>query len=79
MQTLFGMEIIKVPLFKQVQARRHRKKRINKKWLKRYGTKIIQIRPKSESDEYLVGMGKIFVPEELWDVFQKQLYSLRKG
>lgn len=24
-----------------VQARRHRKKRINKKWLKRYGTKTV--------------------------------------
>jgi hypothetical protein len=76
MQTFCGMEIIKVPLFKQVQARRHRKKRINKKWLKRYGMKMIQIRPKS--DEYWVGKGKIFVPEELWDVFQKQLYSLGK-
>lgn len=30
---------VEVP--KLVQARTHKKKRINKKWLKRYGTKVI--------------------------------------
>lgn len=29
--------------YKQVQIKRHKKKRINKKWLKRYGTKPVPI------------------------------------
>lgn len=31
---------------KRVQARRHKKKRINKKWLKRYGYKTVRIKSK---------------------------------
>lgn len=30
---------VEVPTY--VQARKHKKRRINKKWLKRYGTKVI--------------------------------------
>lgn len=33
--------IITDMITKDVQARKHRKKRINKKWLKRYGYKIV--------------------------------------
>ncbi len=29
--------------YKQVQVKKHKKKRINKKWLKRYGTKPVPI------------------------------------
>lgn len=29
--------------YKQVQIKRHKKKRINKKWLKRYGTKPVPV------------------------------------
>lgn len=44
---LFGQEIIIMPKeylsepSGYTQARSHRKKRINKKWLKRYGTKAV--------------------------------------
>lgn len=76
MQMFCGMEVIKVPLFKQVQAKTHRCKRINKKWLKCYGMKLVQIRKRSDS--YWVGMNKIMVPEELWDVFQKAIRTYTK-
>lgn len=64
-----GMDVIKIPLYKKVQARTNKNKRINKKWFKRYGTKIILIRKRSK--EILMSRGQIFVPEELWDVFIK--------
>lgn len=32
-------KVVEVPVY--VQARTHKKRRINKKWLKRYGTKVI--------------------------------------
>ena len=63
-----GMDVIKIPLFKSVQVRTHRKKRINKKWCKKYGMKSIQARP--VMDHYYTGLNnKIFIPEELWDIF----------
>jgi hypothetical protein len=71
MQYFCGMEVIKVPLYRQIQARKHKKKRINKKWLKRYGMKIVQTRPKL--DKCFIAMGKVMIPEELWDEFQKGL------
>lgn len=64
-----GMEVIKIPLYEKVQARKHKQKRINKKWLKRYGMKLIQTRLKS--NDIYVAFGKICVPEEIWEVFIK--------
>lgn len=49
-EKLYGMEVISSEtLFDtiEVQKRKHKKKRINKKWIKRYGYKIIHI-PKKE-------------------------------
>ena len=43
-----------------VQARRHRKKRINKKWLKRYGYKPIQMTSKGwKIDTYNTQTGEV--------------------
>ena len=42
---LGGMPIIILPPIKK-QARTHKKKRINKKWLKRYGYKQISVESK---------------------------------
>lgn len=40
--SIFGYQIIEVPCMMDiVQARTHKKKRINKKWRKRYGVKEI--------------------------------------
>lgn len=39
---LYGMRIFTTNMItKDVQARKHKKKRINKKWLKRYGYKAV--------------------------------------
>lgn len=43
----------------QIQARKHRQKRINKKWLKRYGHKIIEIPSKKY---YIMGTNVIAHP-----------------
>lgn len=64
-----GMEVIKVPLYKSVQARKNKAKRIHKKWLKIYGKRLIQTRPVSKN--YFIAFNKIMVPEELWDQFIK--------
>ncbi len=41
-ETFFGYRLIEAPFMcDKVQARTHKKKRINKKWRKRYGTKEI--------------------------------------
>ena len=40
--SIFGYQLIGVPsMCNKVQARRHKKKRINKKWRKRYGMKEV--------------------------------------
>lgn len=40
--SIFGYQVIGVPYMADiVQARTHKKKRINKKWLKRYGMKEV--------------------------------------
>lgn len=40
--SIFGYQIIEVPYMMDiVQARTHKKKRINKKWRKRYGVKEV--------------------------------------
>lgn len=40
--SIFGYQLISVPcMCDRVQARKHKKKRINKKWRKRYGMKEI--------------------------------------
>jgi TnpA family transposase len=41
-ETLIGYRLVASDVItKEVQARKHKKKRINKKWLKRYGLKTV--------------------------------------
>ena len=54
-----------------VQVRRHKKKRINKKWLKRYGKKLV---PKKDIVIVNYGVDKfIFCHPKYWDRFQAAL------
>lgn len=52
LKKIFGVDMSNLPdaydiqFVKIVQARKHRKKRINKKWLKRYGVKQILVNSK---------------------------------
>lgn len=57
-----------------VQARKHRKKRINKKWLKKYGKKFV---PKKEIAIANLGKDKfIFCHPKYWDKFQWMLKEM---
>ena len=61
MEYLMGVPVIAVDwLTERVQARTHKKRRINKKWLKRYGYKTVPDR-----DVYFCkpGPGSVFAPE----------------
>ena len=55
MEQLWGKNIIILDrITKDVQARRHKRKRINKKWLKRYGFKKVPDNTKIfVTDEYV--------------------------
>jgi hypothetical protein len=54
-----------------VQVRKHKKKRTNKKWLKRYGKKYV---PKKEIVITNCGRDKfIFCHPKYWDKFQQML------
>ena len=58
-----------------VQTRKHKKKRINKKWLKRYGKKFI---PKKDIIVANCGVDKfIFCHPKYWDRFQQILENIK--
>ena len=55
---------------KEIQRRKHHKKRINKKWLKRYGTYEINMMP---HDEIALIDGVIWMTKRTYEVFKKQV------
>lgn len=58
-----GMPIIITnAITKEVQCRTHKKKRINKKWLKRYGYKTVP-----DNTKMFVFDGKILMAQKLFD------------
>lgn len=58
-----------------IQTRKHKKKRTNKKWLKRYGKKFV---PKKEIIITNLGRDKfIFCHPKYWDKFQSFLENLK--
>ena len=54
--------IITNAITKTVQARTHKKKRINKKWLKRYGYKEVQ----DENKTYMID-GKLYMTQRCYN------------
>lgn len=56
-----------------VQARKHKKKRINKKWLKRYGLKRIP------SKDIIVANGRILVHPKTFAKLREQLKEKDDG
>lgn len=54
--------IINEHITKQVQCRTHRKKRINKKWLKRYGTRTVP-----DNQKILVTQEYVFMTQKCFD------------
>lgn len=53
---------------KYVQARKHRKKRINKKWLKRYGYKIVP-----DDTKIYITNDAIFMTKRCFRILKKQI------
>ena len=68
---LYGKRIfITNMIAKDVQARKHRKKRINKKWLKRYGYKAVP----DDTKAYTTNEA-IFMTRRCFQRLKNQIYS----
>ena len=70
--TDFGMEIIITEcLTKDIQRRTHKKRRINKKWLKRYGYKSVP-----DNDKMIVFNNKLFMTKGAYEKVKKGIKSI---
>jgi hypothetical protein len=70
---IFGYSVIGVPhMADKVQARRHKKKRINKKWRKRYGMKEIPW------NKFYIEGNKIYCHPKLVEKVKAEIY-MRNG
>lgn len=70
--TDLGMEIVITEcLTKDIQRRTHKKRRINKKWLKRYGYKCV-----SDNDKMIVFNNKLFMTKEAYEKVKKGIKSI---
>ena len=70
--TDLGMEIIITEyLTKDIQRRTHKKRRINKKWLKRYGYKCVP-----DNDKMIVFNNKLFMTKGACEKIKKGIKSI---
>ena len=70
--TGLGMEIfINECLTKDIQRRTHKKCRINKKWLKRYGYKCVP-----DNDKMIVFNNKLFMTKGAYEKVKKGIKSI---
>ena len=66
---LYGTPIIIVPT-RKIQNRTHKKKRINKKWAKRYGFTISETLKIGET--YMMD-GKLYINQHTYEILNKNL------
>ena len=66
---LYGTTIIIVPT-RKIQNRTHKKKRINKKWAKRYGFTISETLKNGET--YMMD-GKLYMNQHTYEILKKNL------
>ena len=70
--TDFGMEIVITEwITKDIQKRKHKKHRINKKWLKRYGYKCVP-----DDDKMIVFNNKLFMTKGAYKKVKKGIKSI---
>ena len=70
--TDFGMEIfITEWITKDIQKRKHKKRRINKKWLKRYGYKCVP-----DNDKMIVFNNKLFMTKGAYERVKKGIKTI---
>lgn len=60
----------------EIQRRKHHKKRINKKWQKRYGTYEINIIP--DNEVVMMDTGEIWMTKRTYEVLKKQVQVLER-
>ena len=70
--TDLGMEIVITEcLTKDIQRRTHKKRRINKKWLKRYGYKCVP-----DNDKMIVFNNKLFMTKGAYEKVKKGIKDI---
>ena len=70
--TDLGMEIVITEcLTKDIQRRTHKKRRINKKWLKRYGYKCVP-----DNDKMIIFNNKLFMTKGAYEKVKKGIKSI---
>ena len=70
--TDFGMEIVITEwITKDIQRRKHKKCRINKKWLKRYGYKCVP-----DNDKMIAFNNKLFMTKGAYEKIKKGIKSI---
>lgn len=70
-----GFNVIEAKEFysTEIQARKHRSKRINKKWLKRYGVKTTLLRVKGyDPNKILFFGGNYFIPTKTLELLKNE-------
>lgn len=68
----FGMEIFITELItKDIQRRTHKKRRINKKWLKRYGYKCVP-----DNDKIILSDNKLFMTKGAYEKVKKGIKTI---
>ena len=69
--TNYGMEIIITELItKDIQRRKHKKRRINKKWLKRYGYKCVP-----DNDKIILSDNKLYMAKGSYEKVKKGILN----
>ena len=70
MDTLYGLPVVINPymIIGYEQARKHKKKRINKKWAKRYGDKPVY----DMKNAYMIKDQMIVMSQGAWDKIKKK-------
>lgn len=63
---------------KKVQIRTHKKKRINKKWAKRYGVKRLKNQLLNNNQMLIMASGEVYMNEETYSTLKKTIPIVRE-
>lgn len=63
---------------KKVQIRTHKKKRINKKWAKRYGVKRLKNQLLKNNQMLIMASGEVYMNEETYSTLKRTIPIVRE-
>lgn len=63
---------------KKVQIRTHKKKRINKKWAKRYGVKRLKNQLLKNNQMLIMASGEVYMNEETYSTLKRTILIVRE-